>query len=511
MKISSIARCGLVAAALLTLAAYPAAANNLQVGNVRLANHDAFAKTMDVVFNLQWDNSWRGTYDTVEGWDAAWVFVKFKAPGASDWIHAWLSTAPNAHTAPDGVVDVGATPVNGTDRGMGAFVYSSAPRAGGVIYTGTRLKWDYGAQGYNFVSGGDVEVSVLAIEMTHVTEGAFWAGNTNAVIFNSFRDEANAASPVRITSEDALQLYYGANIPAASYAIPAAFPKGHKGFYCMKYMVTQGQYVEFLNMLTRSQQAALCSATTQGRYMYWDNNQTSAKNWNYVNVGDGTADPLPRVYATSAPNLICNWIGWDDGIRYAAWAGLRPMTELEFEKACRGPLAPVDGEFAWGDTQYAIMWHAGNGAYTGRETAVGSGRSSAGWNPDYSANSAIKVSTAGTSQMPRAGIFATATSSRRQSGASYWGIMQLGCSLNEQVVSPRDATGLGFQGAHGGGTTAIPADWPPVGYGSTAGIACRGANWYDEYPRARVADRGALNHRGARNMLWGWRAVRSAP
>ena len=65
---------------------------------------------------------------------------------------------------------------------------------------------------------------------------------------------------------------------------------------------------------------------------------------------------------------------WDDAIRYSAWVGLRPMTELEFEKACRGPLATVDGEFPWGDTLYAIMYHSGNKESTGRETAAGAGR-----------------------------------------------------------------------------------------------------------------------------------------
>ena len=511
MKISFITRCSLVAAALLTLATYPAAANNLQVGNVRLANHDAFAKTMDVVFNLQWDNSWRGTYDTVESWDAAWVFVKFKAPGATDWTHAWLSTSPNVHTAPDGVVDVGTTPVSGTDRGMGAFVYSSAPRAGGVIYSSTRLKWDYGAQGYNFGSGGDIQVSVLAIEMAHVAEGAFWAGNTNAVIFNSFRDEANAASPARIASEDAQSVFYGTNTPPASYALPAAFPKGHKGFYCMKYMVTQGQYSEFLNMQTRARQAQLCSAVTQGRYMNDDDTSTAAQNWNTVYVADATADPLPRVYAAAEPELLCNWIGWDDGIRYAAWAGLRPMTELEFEKAARGPLDPVEHECVWGDTMLAVMYRSSPDVSNGREIAVGSGRSSAGWSPDNSANAAIRLPAAVTSQMPRAGIFATATSSRRQSGASYWGIMELGSGLIEAAVSPRDATGLAFTGAHGDGTLAVPAGWPPVGYGSTAGIARRGSGWYYLQEDATVASRRLLAHGGARSMHVGWRAVRSAP
>ena len=37
-----------------------------------------------------------------------------------------------------------------------------------------------------------------------------------------------------------------------------------------------------------------------------------------------------------------------DGAAYADWSGLRPMTELEFEKACRGNQTPVANEFAWG-------------------------------------------------------------------------------------------------------------------------------------------------------------------
>ena len=44
---------------------------------------------------------------------------------------------------------------------------------------------------------------------------------------------------------------------------------------------------------------------------------------------------------------------WADCATYADWAGLRPMTELEFEKACRGPLKPVPDEYAWGTAAVA--------------------------------------------------------------------------------------------------------------------------------------------------------------
>ena len=39
------------------------------------------------------------------------------------------------------------------------------------------------------------------------------------------------------------------------------------------------------------------------------------------------------------------------GVAFADWAGLRSMTELEYEKACRGPLEPVAGEYAFGTNE----------------------------------------------------------------------------------------------------------------------------------------------------------------
>ena len=135
---------------------------------------------------------------------------------------------------------------------------------------------------------------------------------------------------------------------------------------------------------------------------------------------------------------------------------------------------------------------------------------SVGWDPDNSANACLRT-TVQTSDMPRPGIFATATSSRRQSGSSYWGVMELGSGLHEMAVSPKDATGLAFTGSHGNGTFVIPSDWPPVGYGSTAGISRRGSGWYYLQEDATVASRRLLVLGGARSMHIGWRAVRTAP
>ncbi len=123
----SFLKCGLLLP-LLLLFITTANANNLQTGNVRITNNDAYAKTMDVIFNLQWDNSWRGIWDGVESWDAAWVFIKFRLSESDAWNHAWISTAPGDNKATGGVVDIGTTDVNGTERGIGAFIYSATQR-----------------------------------------------------------------------------------------------------------------------------------------------------------------------------------------------------------------------------------------------------------------------------------------------------------------------------------------------------------------------------------------------
>ena len=39
----------------------------------------------------------------------------------------------------------------------------------------------------------------------------------------------------------------------------------------------------------------------------------------------------------------------NDLLAYASWSGLRPMSELEYERACRAPFPqdPLAGEYPW--------------------------------------------------------------------------------------------------------------------------------------------------------------------
>ncbi len=100
------------------------------------------------------------------------------------------------------------------------------------------------------------------------------------------------------------------------------------------------------------------------------------------------------------------------------------MTELEFEKACRGALAAVKDEFVWGSTTIDdIVGFTGTDG-SGTETA-----SSASDNANYNNNDILGP--------VRCGIFADASSSRQTSGSTYWGIMEMGGNVRERPVRIR--------------------------------------------------------------------------
>jgi hypothetical protein len=129
----------------------------------------------------------------------------------------------------------------------------------------------------------------------------------------------NGAGPIPTGKQEGSLWAVGMK-PADKGTIPAAFPNGYAAFYCMKYpWITQGQYADFLNTLTAA----------QAKPRYWPHGHGAAVK---------RAGKSPKYsYAATDPDGRCPWLSWTDGTAYAAWAGLRPMTELEYEKALRGP------------------------------------------------------------------------------------------------------------------------------------------------------------------------------
>jgi len=537
------------------------------------------AGAADVTFDLAWDHSWRAAWEVseeqhggkgplkLESWDAAWVFVKFRSPGADQHSHAMLSAGKGDHRAPAGAaLDVGLTD-DGT-RGVGVFVYRKTAGHGPNDFNGLTLRWLHGA-----VDPAAVELKVFALEMVYVPQCAFWAGDGSTDRVKGQFSAGYSAHPFRVESErtltvggetaetlnnrDAAGMFlsscddFNSDLPRT---LPVEFPKGYKAFYCMRHEITQQQYVDFLNTLSYAAQRQRTERQGKDRnslkgpeapagtlvmYPIGSEGHMSGQYRNGIKVAvSGAAEvsePVvirresfvasgtivkpgkPAVYETDASYVACNFIIQADGSAFAAWAGLRPMAELEYEKACRGPLKPVQDEYAWGTAAIAGM-EPKSGHYVlqnaGKpdETVVWEGAN----RPDATHGNAPDGGTNEKLEGPlRAGIFATPASDRVSAGASYWGILDLSGNLMEYTVSVGRPAGRAFLGNHGDGGDS---PWADLFFGMRGGgYGHRGGHYNgwggDELFRISnrfIASLSGL-YGGKRHFTLGFRCVRTAP
>ncbi|MCF8367098.1 MAG: SUMF1/EgtB/PvdO family nonheme iron enzyme [Bacteroidales bacterium] len=517
-------------------------ANNITVSNISLADENTTDKYVMVQFDLNWENSWHTTSDP-NNWDAAWVFVKYRV-GTGDWQHALLNDDDHdAGTGTGATIEAGLrTPGTAfnltTNPALGVFIYRSASGMGNFSITGTQLRWNYGANG---VAEDDIlDVKVFAIEMVYVPGGSFYVGSgadpNESRSFTQANNTSGATVPFQITSTPPtlqgnnaasssgnLSSRGGMDITGTNTAsLATGFPTGYSAFYCMKYEISQQQYVDFLNTLTRTQQnnrteTSLAAGTTSvsNRYVMSNSSTLQHRNGIRCDASIHTSDPI-SFYCDLNGNgtggesndgqwIACNFLSWMDGAAYSDWAGLRPMTELEFEKACRGTAAPVANEYAWGNTNATAATSIANPG-AGNETSNTSG-ANAVFNIDNSLNGPMRV-----------GVFAKSSTTRVQAGASYYGIMELSGNLWEQPVTVGNATGRAFKGLHGDGTVSLEGyanetTWPGLSNGevtSDNGSGLRGGNWYWDLTMMRVSDRfyGPYNMDNDKQDL-GFRAARS--
>ncbi|MCX6161979.1 MAG: SUMF1/EgtB/PvdO family nonheme iron enzyme, partial [Ignavibacteriae bacterium] len=388
---------------------YSAIANDIVVSNFSLTGQNSTNHSTMVKFDITWNNSWR-TSSAPFNWDAAWVFVKYRI-GTNAWQHAWLNNT--GHTAPSGsTIDVGlldlSLPFNATTNpGLGAFIYRDANGTGTFSKTGVQLRWNYGANGVS--DNATVQIQVFAIEMVYVPQGSFYAGSGGTEL-GAFYKYPATTNPYQIISEGAIavgtetnNLYYTASTyyGDALGPIPSAFPKGYNSFYCMKYEISQQGYVDFLNSLTTTQVVNRYSSSNTGYR-------------NGISVSSG-------IYSTTNPYVACNRLSWADLAAYLDWSGLRPMTELEFEKSCRGTLPAVTNEFAWGTTGIASSQYTLNNNGANNENITN--------NYSTTVGNAATWNTIGTGIYGpvRVGIFAGngLNTGRVSSGATYYGIMEM--------------------------------------------------------------------------------------
>lgn len=509
-------------------------ANNITVSNVILTGQNTSSDYTLVQFDISWENSWR-TSSAPSNWDAAWVFVKYRVLAASGgdglWHHASLND--DGHTTPAGsIIDIGlltpATAFNSTaNPGLGAFIYRGAVGTGTFTKTGAQLRWNYGV---NYKTGstpiGDndiIDIQVYAIEMVYVPQGAFTVGSggTESGSFTDGSWSTGATIALSIASESALTIANtagnlwgtsssGDNTIGGTGTLAAAFPKGYNAFYCMKYEISQQGYVDFLNTLTFTQQQNRTNNATPpyypaGTYMYDPSSYRSG-----IKIStSGTDNTVPAIYATDYPYVTSIYFSWADLAAYLDWSGLRPMTELEFEKSCRGTLAPVLNEYAWGNTNIATLQYTLSNSGESNEVIATNYNSTYG-NAAFGSTFSLPV---------RVGIFAgtSGNTGRITAGATYYGIMEMSGNSMERCVTLGNTTGRAFTGAHGDGNlnatgNATASAWPgtdAVGAGSRGG-AFYTASYSETYLQVSNRYFAALTY-GVRYWPYCGRGVRGAP
>ncbi len=409
-------------------------ANNIRVeGKTRVTGFTGDTAVIEVT--LRWDNSWRDDFN----WDAAWVFFKFKKRGLENpWQHAYLSSSGHVLSTSAGNEGGDYAYMVGANAGKvnGLYVMRNGISEGNVSVR-LQAKWPLNGTGLTKSDFGNalngIYVAVHAIEMVYVPYGAYYLGDASS--YKSFAVGDTVA--VVIDSESALTLSAKNGMPNVS--LSASYPKGYAGFYVMKYETSQEQYVEFLNSLTLDQQKARVAnnnfATMQrGDYVFGDITQPSCRN-GIVFVEQRTPtvpvvfgnnlNPANDLFSTNdGQTLACNYMSIEDMIAYCSWSGLRPMSELEYEKACRRfyPQVPDKGEYAWNtNTGINALNGLGDLAYLGDEREVANNISR---NVNGGTNNRL-------SGPVRCGMFGTSATNQSQSGATYWGVMEMSGNLKE--------------------------------------------------------------------------------
>ena len=461
---------------------YCTLANNITITDV-IYNNGAGT----VTFNISWENSWR-TNTAPNNWDAAWVFIKRKNCNLNYWQHQDVSSTAANHST------IAPLQVQTTPDGKGVFIRRSGNGTGNIASTSVTIK-------LGTVPGAIAEwdMQVIGIEMVYIPQGSFQLGD--GISTYTFRQGGGTAptAPYTVASEAAITFANTAgNVYADAYAptggiISAAYPKGFNALYCMKYEISQGQYVDFLNALSPDQSAAR-----------FPNANSSARH---------TISGVWPTFSASAGNRACNYLTYADVCAYNDWSGLAPMSEMEFEKICRGTSSAVANEKAWGTSLVTD-------GYTMINDALGN----EGVTETITAGSGL-ANCASITTLPsgpvRCGFAAKAATTRLEAGATFYGVMEMSGNVFEYLMGVVGA-GTNFVGtAHGDGNLQFTpneglsdvAGWVNqtviANQASGAGASLRGGSWGDAATQLSVSDRYySSNTGGSRTLYTGGRGVR---
>jgi hypothetical protein len=396
------------------------------------------------------------------------------------------------------------------------FIYRSANGVGTATVTNIKA----GITSY----GGTFEIRGFAIEMVYIPQGSFWVGDgsTTAPSSSQYYKDSATNAPFQITGlGNTIQIGSATGKlfdPLLSQPFSGNlgnFPTGYNAYWMMKYELSAGAYRDFLNTLTYIQQltrmpSGVIPNMAIGTCITCSVISTSRTSIEIKTPGNSTT-LIPAVFACdnyySGNNIFDEttdgeWcsvssINWTDAAAYLDWAGLRPMTELEYEKACRGPLVAVANEFAWGNDQIATQPY--NLINAGMVNESITNATALSGNASYQTTSAFSFPANFGAKNIRGGIFATTISDRVSAGAGFYGAMELTGNLEEFTVGTNSAAGRSYTGKNGNGSLNVNGEadenrWPGIngnsgldtantnyagttGVTNNAGMSSRGGSW----------------------------------
>lgn len=376
-----------------------ALANNLSITNVSRDGDE-------ISFYVYWENSWSVSPFN----DAVWVFLKQSPNNSPSWSHVNVTVA-NA---------TGAGNATATADGVGIFVTRSTAGNGTIGTTVTATM--------SGLQGVYQDIKVMGVEMVRIPQGQFYAGDGSSGIARG--DDLSEPAPImneleKLCGSGSSNIQYHGSV---CDDIPAEFPKGYASIYSMKYTITQQQYVDFLNCIPRMAQQArvesdITGTTVTNRFVM--TNTTTSINNNVIrcdeNIGTGNVTFYCDRNNNEIPNEAddgqqrgCNYLSAADLLAYLDWAGLRPMSFLEYEKIARGTLFPVAQEYSWGSTAYTSS--------TGL-VRLNTGTSSEMWSVSGSSEGISTLN----GRVIRVGANALSSGATRElSNGTYYGVIDLG-------------------------------------------------------------------------------------
>ena len=490
-------------------------ASNIQISNIYQNNIDA--NNHRISFDIQWDDSWRKDSEQPNNYDGVWIFIKYrdcleKASGTpGDYNHCWISTTAGDHTINSATiggapvtmeVDVALTNISGTDRGMGIFLYQPAgDRVGSVVIDSLSILWKSGEHSpVENTSTNSYDIQVVGVEMVNIPTEGFYLGDGRSNSY--YRNPTDGNKPIYVSSNSMNILaaaggLYQLTPGSGSPNISNSFPNGYDSYWAMKYEISQEQYMQFLNTLSRSNQnyriaTNITPATSNVSNVYVMSNNASRQYRNaivcepIIPVG---GEPIEfkmdyngnRVYneADDGAAIACNYLSVHDVMAYLDWAALRPLTDFEFEKMARGPYIGSYGysfQKAWGTADITEVTGITNPG-TATEAPSNSGEGICVYNDNASVGGPM-----------RCGFAANASTADRYScGASFYGIFELSGNVREPYMGFWDNTTSddNFGGESGDGVLnesgdANQATWPQGADGSGTTqryMYYRGGDW----------------------------------